>query len=643
MNTLFEKLYVRYQQEPNLCENLRRMLREQPEGVKEKLQTAERAREGMHILCGTMGKPFFVGKPPCWHENRVGDEEYVVGLNRMYHWNDWIVAYAMTGKVCYAEQLIAELKDWIEKCPCPPVEGNMDEILEYYRQATPWRTLEVGLRMDNTWNNAFRFLMQENMMEEELFDAFTECIRNHAKVLMTIPPLLWPDANHNHYLSENLGLFYAAYMLRELPETEKWIKCAESALERCVQNQLTDDGGQIEGCPLYHNVSIHDFCRWLIAAEKCGVNVPDWCRERVWKALDYSVHSLRPTGKGVPWGDSDPDEQAVQSAVLGYLTFGSKKWITAVNQIISKEDMKRISANYCFTTVDADLDMLLQETEAVDMSRYSWQHTLQQVMMRTAWNKDALSVFFACRVPCQNGHGHIDPAGFDFCANGKALLVDAGRYCYREEEMRRIFKSAKMHNTLTIGNKEPFSYETTWTFSGEKDGCILNYMEDTRFMAAHAMHTSYFPIIHERLLALVEQSFLLVWDRLSHMSGEAPVEIWYHMNTESAYLHEDGTIRSRDSENMCIRSSENLTPVFFEGMISDVLDVTRPSTRLCLRDVSTEGRMRDYLTIVVPFKKEAVSVSEVVFENGGKEAVFTVNDKGYRCHWENDTFEILSC
>lgn len=225
----------------------------------------------------------------------------------------------------------------------------MDEILEYYRQATPWRTLEVGLRMDNTWNNAFRFLMQENMMEEDLFDAFTECIRNHAKVLMTIPPLLWPDANHHHYLSENLGLFYAAYMLRELPETEMWIKCAESALERCVQNQ---------------------------------------------------------------------------------------------------------------------------ETEDVGMSRYSWQHTLQQVMMRTAWNKDALSVFF-------------------------------------------------------------------------------------------------------------------------------------------------------------------------EGMISDVLDVTRPSTRLCLRDVSTEGKMRDYLTIVVPFKEETVSVSEVVFENGGKEAVFIVNDKVYRCHWENDTFEIL--
>lgn len=99
----FEKLHVRYQQKPNLCENLRRMLREQPEVVKEKLQTAERACEGMHILCGTMGKSFFVGKPPCWHENRVGDDEYVVGLNRMYHWNDWIVAYAMTGKVCYAE------------------------------------------------------------------------------------------------------------------------------------------------------------------------------------------------------------------------------------------------------------------------------------------------------------------------------------------------------------------------------------------------------------------------------------------------------------------------------------------------------------------------------------------------------------
>ena len=137
-----------------------------------------------------------VGKPPCWHEDRVGDDEYVVVLNRMGHWNDFIAAYALTGDKEYSLQIITELRDWIRNCPCPKMEGSWEEICDYLRKPIPWRTLEAGIRMLDYWPNAFTFL-------------------------------------------------------------------------------ITEDGGQIEGCPSYHNVCMRLFSRWALAAAKCGVSVPE--------------------------------------------------------------------------------------------------------------------------------------------------------------------------------------------------------------------------------------------------------------------------------------------------------------------------------------------------------------------------------
>ena len=44
----------------------------------------------------------------------------------------------------------------------------------------------------------------------------------------------------------------------------------------------------------------------------------------------------------------------------------------------------------------------------------AWHKGLDQASARTSWDRDAAMVFVACRSPVNNGHAHIDPAGFDF-------------------------------------------------------------------------------------------------------------------------------------------------------------------------------------------------------------------------------------
>ena len=66
-NSLFSQVQSRVKQQENLCDSLRAILADQPEAAERILTTARSACEGKVILSGTMGKPFFVGKPPHWH------------------------------------------------------------------------------------------------------------------------------------------------------------------------------------------------------------------------------------------------------------------------------------------------------------------------------------------------------------------------------------------------------------------------------------------------------------------------------------------------------------------------------------------------------------------------------------------------
>lgn len=642
MEILFQKVSERVRKEANLCNSLRISLKGQEEAQATVLEKANEALAGQLKLPGTGKNTIFVGKPPKWSENRTNNDEYICSINRMAHWTNCVTAYALTGEEKYVELIITEMKDWIATCPSPKLEGTWEEICEMFKIAMPWRTLEIGIRMFDYWRTAFLFLIQEGFMDQELFDLFVFSVKEHAYLLMTVCPRLWPNADHNHYLMENLGLLSAGEMLQELPEAAEWIAHAERELERCAVKQLSADGGQVEGCPSYHNGCMNHFCIWIELAKKCNIEIPEEFLELVYKGLDYSIHSLRPTGVEVPWGDSSPNYGAVSVAIRAYKALGSMRWLNGLGKMIPREKLEALCAAHSHLMEGmAPAELLDKSTpETEEFPLISRQHFLQQALMRSDWSNLALGVFFACRVPFQNGHTHLDPASFEFTAYGKNLLVDPGIYTYNDDEMRILFKSAKMHNTLTIGGKEPVQYTGTWTFEGERDGCMLDWVEEERYMSATSLHTSYFPTNHERTVAIVDKKFLLVWDRLTHMMTEEPVEIWYHMNTLNAEILENGTVQMKDEVGMLIASTANLTPELCPGQISEIFSDSRPSIRACLCDANGSDRTRNYCSVIFPYTETAPEISDIILEEGGSVVRFTIDGCEYHCTWKDDAFSV---
>jgi len=255
--------------------------------------------------------------------------------------------------------------------------------------------------------------------------------------------------------------------------------------------------------------------------------------------------------------------------------------------------------------------------------------------MRTGWDRQALSVFFACRTPINNQHAHIDPMGFDFTAYGKALVVDPGRFTYRECDDRRYFKSAALHNTLTLDERDPFQYVSSWEYTPQKNGEIVGVYERPGFVAAAARHLNYEPVTHWRLVALVAERCLVVLDRLTGVDAASRAQIYFHadsttlawdVDTHAAVTHDAGA-------NVAIFASPGLRGEVLPGRVSDFIDHERPSRRLRLGDADAPGGAeRCYATLVVPLRPGELppAVADRRLDRQGEDLVFAFAIDGTR-------------
>ena len=429
-----KRAYERIAAAPSLCGALRAALDDGP-AVRAACERAERERQGYFVLPGTGGEPFFVGAPPRWKDNPVGDEEFVWMLNRHVEWKDYLIAYCVQGRDEFLGQIRTELFDWVRACPRPALTDDPAQarlVFSNPDRASAWRSLETGIRMYDAWNYAVPALIQEGRMTAEEFAQAAASVRDHAELLYRVAPLIWPNADHNHYMMENLGLISAAQMLRELPEAGRWAAHASRELARCVRAQVTPAGGHVEGSPAYHALCMALLCKWVLASRAAGGTVDAECLDRIRLGMNYALSCTRPTGVTVPYGDSDPAEDAVLPAALAVAALGESGWLTRLRHLMGDARVREVCRKYPFDLCTVNWDVRAGEDEALRVPETMFQPQLGQAMFRSDWTEHAFSVFFGCRIPCYNGHSHIDPASFDFCALGRALVVDPGRYTYRE-------------------------------------------------------------------------------------------------------------------------------------------------------------------------------------------------------------------
>lgn len=648
------RMIGRWQRENRAPHTTAALLRDRlPEVAAQTVAEADRALAGMLVLPGTGARPYFVGNPPDWYANPVNDNEYLWILNRHGHWRNLLAAYTLTGDARYGAKVVQEVRDWIARVQQPPIDTNPETARPVFRGIDPWRLLETGIRMFESWPLILDHLIDTDLMTPELLSEYVVALYQHGEELAEVSPVLFPDANHNMHIMQNLGLLTIATNLPELKTAEAWRTQAIRELERAARVQITDGGGQIEGCPHYHNVCLHYLSRaqLLLNADGGDERFSDEYLDRIKRGLDYSVYAFRPSGTGVPWGDSDADLRAVTAAFHAGLAFGHWAPLQRLT-VMAGRDSTRAE---CLRSVwrSPDLPTFLREFEApslpapASLPTVRWHQDLGQVTMRTDWSHDALSLFFACHTPIAEGsHAHIDPMGFDFTALGRPLVVDPGRYCYRQDDDRRTFKTAAYHNSLMIDRADPYQYLASGRTERPKQQGIRWVQDDPDLMAAEAEHTNYAPAIHRRAVAIVAcpdagvGAFLLVLDHVRDLAPERTVQVYYHLDSPAVTWDPERRVATTDSSdvNVAVFASPNVRGSLLEGRVSDFLDVARPSTRLLLEDTTPPtGTTRLYAAVIVPYRAAdpapVITDLRIAQDDDQITCAFTLGGRPYRFAW----------
>lgn len=508
-----------------------------PQQAADTLHLANEAMEGQLVLPGTGPGLYFVGNPPQWTVNPVNDNEYTFHLNRMHHWKTMCEAYSLTGDLKYAEKTVQELNDWIDHELCPALQDETGAyILDCFSERSPWRALEVGIRGYRTWPIVIELLADTPCMTEALLEKLLPCIYVHCRILFEISPLLWPKADHNHYLMENLGLLSFSCLFPEMKDSEVFRNHALRELDRCMENQCTPCGGQIEGCPSYHNGCVYWFAIRNVVSKKYNMEESQYYNHTLDSMFLHSIHATRACGGNFPWGDSHTNTGTVCNAAMScYMASGDRSYLAVAAHFYPIASILSVIRDNLWRIPDIlrlkeDMAWAEENPQCPELPLLAWQRDLNQVFLRTSWEKDAVSLMTACRTPVQNRHAHMDPGGFDFTAFGLPLISDPGIYTYKDDENRYFFKRTASHNCLTVNEKDAWEYKGSWAYGPQKSGCICAVEETEGVTCITSRHENYDPAIVTRHLALVDNRFLVVIDHVSGLSQTDTVQIHYHLN-----------------------------------------------------------------------------------------------------------------
>jgi len=551
------------------------------------MHDAEDVVRGMLVLPGSGRKPCFVGTPPDWRFDPFNDDQTTSALNRTGHWLKLLRAWRISGEKRFAQRAADELLDWITSCPCPmPPDG--DHRSYPYRDSSPWRLLDAGIRMMESWPPTIYLLHEGGLLTDQDYQRALSCCQDHARVLARCVPVDSRPHSNNHLLMEMLGLLYTAVALPPTARSAADQQLALDELCRGAQEQVAPEGAQVEGCPHYHNLSQGLIAHAVALLRNYKVEVPKPLLRAVRDMTEYSLHATRPTGLSVPWGDSDASRMMWDAARWSLVATGDGKALRDLCKLCGADAARQaLEANLWklhFEDIQAAREVIDDyESHADPMPSRTWiGRTVKQASLRTDWSPDAWHVFFGCHTPTFGAHAHADPAGFELSAMGVTPLPDPGRFTYAEGDARREFKSAQWHNTLTVNDQEPFEYLNTWGWGPQQAGRLTGQLIDNEIMAVACEHDSYTPVKHRRLVVLETAGRLTVIDWLIGLRPKDTYQLWFHVDADEAKAlpDADGVLWTLGGQWFGLRCSGEPTMSRLPGRISLATDEVYDSYRL---------------------------------------------------------------
>jgi hypothetical protein len=452
-----------------------------------------------------------------------GDVKYVWELNRHQHFIVLGKAYWLTQDEKYAAEFIDQCLSWIEQ--------------NQYLYGVNWTSaLEAALRVIS-WTWAYFFCLEAGSLEASAHAKILRALQLHGRFISR--NLSFYVSPYNHLIGEAAALFALGTLFPEFHEAERWRKKGWMILSGEMAKQFHNDGMCVEQALAYHHFTLGFFLFALILAERNGHFAPPVMRERLERALEFSLFSLQPDGTHPMIGDND-NGRAIYFGEYRIWDFRELLALGAV--LFQRRDMKKMAGEFpecCLWLLGPESHQkfaLLNSGAPAVRSKFF--RDSGYAIFRSGWNRDDHYFIFDCGQQSDGlfrdenvsvAHGHADFLSFSLNAYGAPLLIDSGMLTYNGDlTWQNHFRGASAHNAVTVDGRSPSNLvgRLGYNYVPPVEPSFYNCQADFAFI--EGSYTGFGSSVrHRRGVFWRKGDYWLILDALFGL-GEHLVERWFH-------------------------------------------------------------------------------------------------------------------
>jgi len=319
-----------------------------------------------------------------------------------------LVLYEQQGHEEFVWRIRDYLLDWFWKFP-PPDQRSF---------SPSWRALEAARRITEAWLPVYARLRDDPALGGEAVLAILAGAARHADYLR--------EHHHfggNHLVTEMMALATIAAVWPEFRSSGEWMDYAVEKAVAEMDEQVYPDGVHKELANHYQWIAGSSFQKLYEVVEVAGRDeARRTLRPRMEKMWDYYAKVVRPNGTGPLNNDSDLEPNAEQILPLAdYFERPDWVWIATGGE----------------------------EGELPEGLPSQWFPWARHAVLRSDWGVAADWVFFDTGA-FGTDHYQEDRLHVSVALRGRNVLVDSGRYGYRDDAWSRFFRGPLAHNVPTF-------------------------------------------------------------------------------------------------------------------------------------------------------------------------------------------------
>lgn len=375
-----------------------------------------------------------------WNTHQNDDPEWCFMLSRMDYLDHLLLASLLTGDIGYAQKAKEYILNWITAHPTIVSEPST-------------RTLDTGIRVMN-WMEALPYLSMLHALTEDELTRITDSMFAQMQYLK--------ENYLPKYKTSNWGSIQTCAIVSVLPFlradflSDPLYQWALDEMTLQFSIQVYPDGMHWEQSTMYH-IEVLNY--GMKAVHYMGLHLqpcPSAVKEQVYALAKALVGQLTPSGEIETFGDSD---RVCARDVLSRaaLLFDDPTFRFVGLDELDPESLYVLGVpaaqRYAALPASAPQSM---HYDGEDSGMYT---------LRSSWDKDASFTMFT-NGSLGSGHGHSDNLHLSACYQGDPVLIDSGRFTYREDHPLRVqLKGMAAHNGVMIDDKAYCVPSDSWGYA----------------------------------------------------------------------------------------------------------------------------------------------------------------------------------